>query len=150
MNDQTRLDRRRERLPVASPDILAESYAIQVGRNAFGQTQSHEQRLAQLRDPGAPVTANVIGGFTDCNAFRAKGKTCYGFLPVRVDPAELGRVHGKDERANVEALARAVIDLHALIDQVGAAASAAAATGAASAIPAASTERAARGAGTPH
>ena len=84
------------------------------------------ERLARLRDPGAPVTANVIGGFTDCNAFRAKGITCYGFLPVRVDPAELGRVHGKDERANVDALARAVVDLHALLDQLGAGASSAA------------------------
>lgn len=81
------------------------------------------ERLAQLRDPGASVSANVIGGFTDCNAFRAKGMTCYGFLPVRVDPAELGRVHGKDERANVEALARAVVDLHELLEQLGASAS---------------------------
>ena len=47
---------------------------------------------------------------------------------MRVDPAELGRVHGKDERANVEALARAVIDLHALLDQLGAVAPRAAAT----------------------
>lgn len=78
------------------------------------------ERLARQRDPGAPVTASVIGGFTDCNAFRAKGITCYGFLPVRLDPAELGRVHGEDERANVEALARAVVDLHLLIDQLGA------------------------------
>jgi acetylornithine deacetylase/succinyl-diaminopimelate desuccinylase-like protein len=85
------------------------------------------ERLARLRDPGATVTANVIGGFTDCNAFRAKGITCYGFLPVRVDPAELGRVHGKDERASVEALARAVVDLHGLVDQLWAAAPTAAA-----------------------
>ena len=33
------------------------------------------ERLARLRDPGASVTANVIGGFTDCTAFRAKGIT---------------------------------------------------------------------------
>jgi acetylornithine deacetylase/succinyl-diaminopimelate desuccinylase-like protein len=78
------------------------------------------ERLAQLRDPGAMVTPSVIGGFTDCNAFRAKGMTCYGFLPVRLDPAELGRVHGKDERANVAMLARAVVDLHALLDELGA------------------------------
>jgi acetylornithine deacetylase/succinyl-diaminopimelate desuccinylase-like protein len=28
------------------------------------------ERLARARHPGAPVMANVIGGFTDCNAFR--------------------------------------------------------------------------------
>jgi acetylornithine deacetylase/succinyl-diaminopimelate desuccinylase-like protein len=88
------------------------------------------ERLARQRDPGAPVTANVIGGFTDCNAFRAMGITCYGFLPLRLDPAELGRVHGKDERASVEALARAVIDLRTLLDEVGAGATSPVATSA--------------------
>lgn len=77
------------------------------------------ERLAKLRDPGAPVTANVIGGFTDCNAFRARGITCYGFMPMRLEPAEFERIHGKDERASVAVLARGVLDLHALLDQLG-------------------------------
>jgi len=81
------------------------------------------ERLAKLRDPGAPVTANVIGSFTDCNAFRAKGITCYGFMPLRIEPAELVRVHGKDERVSIDVLARGVLDLHALLEQLGALAS---------------------------
>jgi acetylornithine deacetylase/succinyl-diaminopimelate desuccinylase-like protein len=77
------------------------------------------ERLAQRRDPGAVVTANVIGGFTDCNAFRARGITCYGFLPLQLDPQEFERIHGKDERASVAMLARVVLDLHALLGQLG-------------------------------
>ncbi len=78
------------------------------------------QRLAEERHPGAPVTTNVIGGFTDCNAVRAKGKTCYGFLPLHITFDDIARIHGKDERISVEALSQAVIDLHALVRQLGA------------------------------
>ena len=73
------------------------------------------ERLARERHPGAPVSGNVIGGFTDCNAFRAIGKTCYGFIPMQIRFDDIERIHGKDERVNVEALTQAVIDLHALV-----------------------------------
>jgi acetylornithine deacetylase/succinyl-diaminopimelate desuccinylase-like protein len=99
------------------------------------------ERLAELRDPGAPVMASVNGAFTDCNAFRAMNITCYGFLPIRIDPAELVRVHGKDERANVEALARAVLDLHALLELYSAPRPAAAASSSPAPGAASSAER---------
>jgi acetylornithine deacetylase/succinyl-diaminopimelate desuccinylase-like protein len=64
---------------------------------------------AQRRDPGAPVLANVIGGFTDCNAFRARGLACYGFMPLRLAPDAFAGMHGIDERVRVDALGEAVI-----------------------------------------
>lgn len=70
---------------------------------------------AAKADPGAPVVANVIGGFTDCNHFRAHGLTCYGFTPVRMDPRLFAGLHGKDERFEVGALGPAVLELHALL-----------------------------------
>jgi acetylornithine deacetylase/succinyl-diaminopimelate desuccinylase-like protein len=73
------------------------------------------EAFARQRDPGAQVAANVIGGFTDCNAFRAKGMTCYGFLPLHVKPEVFALIHGKDERISVHDLSLAVIDLHALL-----------------------------------
>jgi acetylornithine deacetylase/succinyl-diaminopimelate desuccinylase-like protein len=73
------------------------------------------EAFAQKRDPGAAVIANVAAGFTDCNAFRAKGITCYGFSPLRVAPDAFERIHGKDERIAVQDLAAGVIDLHALL-----------------------------------
>jgi carboxypeptidase PM20D1 len=78
------------------------------------------QRLAEKRHPGAPVTTNAIGGFTDCNAIRAEGKTCYGFLPLHITLDDISRIHGKDERISIDALSQAVLDLHALVRQLGA------------------------------
>lgn len=73
------------------------------------------QQLAAQIDEGAPVTANFIGGFTDCNAFRAVGIPCYGFMPMRLSPTSFGLIHGKDERIRLVDLAQAVIDLATLL-----------------------------------
>lgn len=73
------------------------------------------EAYAARRDPGALVVANVIAGFTDCNAFRAQGITCYGFLPLRLSPDAFSQVHGKDERMPVQTLATAVVDLHEML-----------------------------------
>jgi acetylornithine deacetylase/succinyl-diaminopimelate desuccinylase-like protein len=64
---------------------------------------------AAARDPGAPVLANVIGGFTDCNAFRAHGITCYGFMPLRLAPDAFAGIHGNDERVRISILGEAVV-----------------------------------------
>ena len=76
------------------------------------------ERLAHARHPNAPVAANVIGGFTDCNAFRAHDKTCYGFLPMQITLDDIGRIHGKDERIGIDALTDAVLALHALVNDL--------------------------------
>jgi hypothetical protein len=68
------------------------------------------KKLAAERDPGAGVGANVIGGFTDCNAFRAHGLTCYGFIPMRISLQDIGRMHGHDERIRISALSGAVLN----------------------------------------
>jgi acetylornithine deacetylase/succinyl-diaminopimelate desuccinylase-like protein len=70
---------------------------------------------AAAHDPGAPVIANVIGGFTDCNAYRAHGLTCYGFMPTRLSPELFAGIHGKDERVEISGLGPAIIELHALL-----------------------------------
>lgn len=77
------------------------------------------EKLAQQQAPGAPVSLNVIGGFTDCNAFRAHGKTCYGFLPLRIRLDELERIHGKDERIALDVASQGVLQLHALLGLLG-------------------------------
>jgi acetylornithine deacetylase/succinyl-diaminopimelate desuccinylase-like protein len=77
------------------------------------------QRLAGERYSGSAVGGNVIASFTDCNAFRTIGKTCYGFLPMVIRLDDIERMHGKDERVSVEALSNAVIDLHALLKMLG-------------------------------
>lgn len=76
------------------------------------------EALAKTRDPGAPVMANVIGGFTDCNAFRAANIVCYGFHPMRLNLTDLHGIHGKDEKIQLTALAESVAGLHALFEQL--------------------------------
>lgn len=73
------------------------------------------QRLAASQQPPAPVLARVIGGFTDCNAFRAAGMVCYGFMPIPMEVSSFARIHGTDERVGVAALAQGVLQLAALV-----------------------------------
>jgi acetylornithine deacetylase/succinyl-diaminopimelate desuccinylase-like protein len=81
--------------------------------------------LVQRHDAGAAVTANFIGGFTDCNTFRAKGIVCYGFMPMHLPMAETERVHGRDERILIDDLVESTILLSELVRDVAAKGSAA-------------------------
>lgn len=76
--------------------------------------------LIQRHQPGAEVTPNFIGGFTDCNTFRAKGITCYGFMPMHLPMQEVERVHGRDERIAVSELVQATLLLYELVGDVAA------------------------------
>jgi acetylornithine deacetylase/succinyl-diaminopimelate desuccinylase-like protein len=60
--------------------------------------------FAKTHDPGAPVVAPLVRGFTDCHFFREKGIPCLGFMPHRSTPSGEGLVHGVDERVTVESL----------------------------------------------
>lgn len=106
---------------MAEPSLLVETLLSWQAHSSPRDTPLFAaiQRLARERYAGSPVGANVIGSFTDCNAFRAIGKTCYGFLPMRIRLEEIERMHGNDERASVDALSDAVMDLHALLQMIG-------------------------------
>jgi acetylornithine deacetylase/succinyl-diaminopimelate desuccinylase-like protein len=65
----------------------------------------HLARTLRQHDPlGVPVPF-MIPGFTDAKAFSTLGTKCYGFAPVRFDPADQIRFarmyHGDDERVPV-------------------------------------------------
>jgi len=51
--------------------------------------------------PGVPVAALLSSGFTDCHFFRDQGIPCYGFMPSRLNFAELATFHGNNERLSV-------------------------------------------------
>ncbi len=55
--------------------------------------------------PGAVAVPSVIPGFTDAHYWSRLGTTCYGFSPVRLEPADGVRFadlfHGDDERVPV-------------------------------------------------
>jgi acetylornithine deacetylase/succinyl-diaminopimelate desuccinylase-like protein len=76
------------------------------------------EEVTSERHPGSRVTPYVSTGFTDSHFFRDLGIPSYGFDPIVVPEAEFSRIHGNDERINVEAFKRGVIDHLAIIAAV--------------------------------
>ena len=70
------------------------------------------------RHPGSRVMPAVGSGFTDSHFTRDLGIASYGFDPIIVPEIEFVRIHGNDERVNVEAFKRGVIDHLAIIEAV--------------------------------
>ena len=60
--------------------------------------------FAKKNDPGTPIVAPLVRGFTDCHFFREKGIPCLGFMPHRSTPSGESLVHGVDERISLERL----------------------------------------------
>ena len=74
--------------------------------------------LVARQDPGAKVVPSFISGFTDCNVFREKGITCYGFMPMRFALADFHRFHGRDERLSTADLGLGTLLLHELVSDM--------------------------------
>ncbi len=55
--------------------------------------------------PDCQVAPMLTPGGTDSRYFRRKGVSAFGLIPIIIDPAELERMHGIDERISVENLA---------------------------------------------
>ena len=70
------------------------------------------------RHPGSRVLPSVASGFTDSHFTRDLGIPSYGFDPIIVPESEFSRIHGNDERINVAAFKRGVIDHLAIIASV--------------------------------
>lgn len=70
------------------------------------------------RHPGSRVMPAVATGFTDSHFTRDLGITSYGFDPAVVPESEKDRMHGNDERINVEAFKRGVSDHLVIIQTV--------------------------------
>lgn len=49
----------------------------------------------------AIVVPGVSTGFTDSRVFRRLGIPAYGFVPVLLEPDDVGRAHGNDERLSI-------------------------------------------------
>lgn len=58
----------------------------------------------QRHHPGAGMVPMLVPGGTDGRYWRQRGYAAYGFAPVVIERADLGRVHGIDERISGENL----------------------------------------------
>jgi acetylornithine deacetylase/succinyl-diaminopimelate desuccinylase-like protein len=76
--------------------------------------------FAKTHDPGAPVVAPLVRGFTDCHFFREKGIPCLGFMPHRSTPSGEGLVHGVDERVTVESLNFGIRAMYEIVHKLAA------------------------------
>ena len=54
--------------------------------------------------PGSVTAPMLTPGTTDSCHFRRNGAACYGLFPAVIDPGELARFHGIDERISIENL----------------------------------------------
>jgi acetylornithine deacetylase/succinyl-diaminopimelate desuccinylase-like protein len=55
--------------------------------------------------PDCQVAPMLTPGATDSRYFRRKGVPAFGLIPIIIDPSELERMHGIDERISLENLA---------------------------------------------
>ncbi len=76
------------------------------------------EEVTAERHPGSRVMPSVASGFTDSHFTRDLGIASYGFNPIVVPEIEFVRIHGNDERVNVEAFKRSVSDHLAIIGAV--------------------------------
>lgn len=76
------------------------------------------EEVTAERHPGSRVMPAVGSGFTDSHFTRDLGIASYGFDPIIVPEVEFIRIHGNDERVNVDAFKRGVIDHLAIIGAV--------------------------------
>jgi len=76
------------------------------------------EEVTAERHPGSRVMPSVSTGFTDSHFTRDLGIVSYGFDPTVVPEAEFVRIHGNDERINIEAFKRGVSDHLAIISSV--------------------------------
>lgn len=95
--------------------VLGEAIEIEVLMGFTPAVSSADTELfATLRDvtrahfPGADLVPQVQGGFTDSHFFRDLGIVSYGYTPTAPPQADLGGVHGNDERISVENVRRGV------------------------------------------
>jgi acetylornithine deacetylase/succinyl-diaminopimelate desuccinylase-like protein len=74
-------------------------------------------RVLERHDPGAIPVPYMIPGFTDAFAYQKLGATCYGFVPVQLEPGlSFTRLyHGHDERIPVKGFGWGVRVLYELV-----------------------------------
>jgi acetylornithine deacetylase/succinyl-diaminopimelate desuccinylase-like protein len=66
------------------------------------------ETVAARQDPPGLVVPRMTAGFTDAHWFRELGIVAYGFVPRALPAEEARRVHGIDERVEIDNLVRSV------------------------------------------
>lgn len=68
--------------------------------------------------PNAVFSPSLLTGGSDSRYFRRRGITSYGLIPVPLNRDDLSRVHGRNERINVEKFLKGTEILYNLLKQI--------------------------------
>ncbi len=82
-------------------EVIAESHSLPPSPVDTELFRSIEE-IASENDPGCPVVPLLLPGATDSRFLREKGMITYDFEPFRITEKELMRVHGNNERIELE------------------------------------------------
>jgi len=75
---------------------------------------------ARTMFPGAVVTPYLFQAGTDAVAWRSRGVPVYGIYPYPIDPDDLTRMHGNDERVSLASLRQGTAMVYqTLVDVAG-------------------------------
>lgn len=69
-------------------------------------------------EPSAIVAPSLVIGATDSRQYAGYARDVYRFLPIRIGPADLDRVHGTNERIGVHDYARGVAFMTLLVSDL--------------------------------
>jgi acetylornithine deacetylase/succinyl-diaminopimelate desuccinylase-like protein len=89
-----------ERLRLETPDDLSMPAVTSYEHPFFAGLEACITGLV----PDCQVAPMLTPGGTDSRYFRRKGVSAFGLIPIIIDPDELARMHGIDERISVENL----------------------------------------------
>jgi carboxypeptidase PM20D1 len=97
---------------VGSPDLRVDLRAGAREPSPISDTGSESFAIVArtIREvfPGTVVAPALVLGGTDSRHFTRLSENVYRFVPLRVGPDDLGRIHGTDERISMENLEQMV------------------------------------------
>ena len=98
-------------------DIKVETIMAFTSASSTTESELYKTIKSTLKNlyPHSHIIPRVTTGFTDSHFTRDLGIQSYGFNPIIVPLKELGRIHGNDERININAFKQGVKDHLAII-----------------------------------
>ncbi len=105
---------------LVSPERLANDPVGAAASASRGQGPGWQNLEAAVAAafPGTPVLPFLVTATTDSRHYARLCQAVYRFAPLSLDPGELARIHGHDERVSLDALEKAVSFYHHLLAQL--------------------------------
>ncbi len=92
------------RLSEGESDFEIDPIRVEPGSRSPWDTELFSSYRSAVKEvyPNAVFSPSLLTGGSDSRYFRRKGITSYGLIPVPLNRDDLSRVHGRNERINVE------------------------------------------------